>query len=79
VRLSQRGKHLAGARGEALGQLQQQVALRAEALHQRAGSDTGLSGDVGQRQLARSQPLHHLIGGGKDILVADFPGPWAHA
>jgi hypothetical protein len=49
---SQLGEHLRRASRETLRQRQQQIALRAESLHQQAGGDAGFAGDVGQRQLA---------------------------
>jgi hypothetical protein len=64
--------------GGALGEREQQRALGAEALADRAGRHAGLGGDLGERQLAGPEARHGAVRGGEDLLVADLPGARAH-
>jgi hypothetical protein len=47
-------------------------------LREGARGDAGFLRDLRERELARSQAIRGAVRGGEDLLVADFPGSWAH-
>ena len=52
--------------------LEEQRALRAPALDERAGGHAGLGGDRGERHLSGGEPVHHPVHGREDLFVAGY-------
>ena len=64
--------------GRAARKREQQEPLGAEPLREGTRRDAGFLCDLSERELARSQAIRGAVRGGEDLLVADFPGSWAH-